>query len=46
MAADAGYARDVAARQAAMFTLFVGPGRLLTRESLARASGIPASSLT
>ena len=28
-----------------MFTLFVGPGRLLTREALARASGIPASSL-
>lgn len=45
MAAEAGFARDVAERQVAMFTLFVGPGRLLTREALARASGIPASSL-
>lgn len=45
MAAEAGMQREVAERQRTMFQLFVGPGLTVTREALARASGIPASSL-
>ena len=38
-------AHDVAARQVVMFGAFVGPGLFITRAALARASGIPESTL-
>lgn len=38
-------ARDVAARQVAMFSMFVGPALFTTRAALASASKIPESTL-
>jgi hypothetical protein len=45
MSADYGFAREVAERQRAMFILFVGPGRFVTRAALSSASGVPESTL-
>ena len=45
MSADGRIARDVAERQAAMFAMFVGPGRFTTRAALSAASGMPESTL-
>lgn len=45
MSADGPMARDVTARQTAMFAMFVGPGLFTTRAALAAASTIPDSTL-
>ena len=45
MSPDHRFQRDVAARQVAMFAMFVGPGLFVTRAALADASGIPPSTL-
>lgn len=45
MSADAPLAREVAARQVAMFAMFVGRGLYTTRAALSRASGLPDSTL-
>ena len=43
MSVESRIAQDVAERQMAMFAMFVGPGLLVTRAALFRASGIPES---
>lgn len=45
MAADVPIAREIAARQVAMFSMFVGPGLYTTRAALSRATGLPESTL-
>jgi hypothetical protein len=45
MSSESQMARDVTARQAAMFAMFVGPGLYTTRAALAAAAGIPESTL-
>jgi hypothetical protein len=45
MAADSEISRKIADRQVQMFTMFVGPGLLMTRAALVRASGIPEGTL-
>ncbi len=45
MSAEARFAQDVADRQMAMFSMFVGPGCFTTMAALSRASGIPLSTL-
>lgn len=45
MPSDSRLARDIAARQIAMFNSFVGPSLYTTRAALSAASGIPDSTL-
>lgn len=45
MSTESRIAHDVAERQIAMFAMFVGQGLTVTRAALARASGIPESTL-
>jgi len=45
MSDESSLARDVAERQGALFSMFVGQGLYTTRAALVRASGIPESSL-
>lgn len=45
MIADLPLARDIADRQVAMFTMFVGPGLYTTRAALSDASRVPTSTL-
>jgi hypothetical protein len=45
MSTESRIAHDVAERQVAMFSMFVGQGLTVTRAALARASGIPESTL-
>lgn len=45
MSAESRIAQDIADRQIAMFSMFVGQGLTVTRAALSRASGIPESTL-
>lgn len=45
MSVESRIAQDVTERQVAMFAMFVGPGLVVTRAALSRASGIPESTL-
>jgi hypothetical protein len=45
MSPEGNLARDVEDRQVAMFAMFVGPGLLMTRAALAKASRISESTL-